>query len=191
MKSQVTTKQGDAGFSRAVSGDAYPKSHAIMECVGTLDELRAHTALARLRILEERPADHERLADLLLWLLHVYFLIGTACSDPLEKHPEYRKRNLAHADLERLEAAQQWLEEQTPLPRAFVVSASNTLAAQVDVTCTVARRLERNLVRLKEAVPEFAASEILMFINRLSDCLYMLARRLEHPNHIVVDYTTL
>ncbi len=191
MKSQVTTKRGDSGTTTAISGDAYPKSHAIMECVGTIDELRAHTALARLRIVEAQPAHAEELAQFLLWLLHAYFLIGSACSDPLNKHPEYRKRDLNVGDLERLEAAQQAIEARTPLPHSFMVSAANTLAAQVDIACTVCRRLERNLVRLKEAMPEFQAQVMLVFINRLSDTLYMLARSLEHPEHQTVDYTVL
>jgi cob(I)alamin adenosyltransferase len=191
MKSQVTTKRGDAGDTTAISGDTYPKSHPIMECVGTLDELRAHTALARLRILEAKPDGHEALADFLLWLLHTYFLIGSVCSDPLNKHPEYRKREITRNDVERLEAEQMRLEERTPLPRAFIVSAANTLAAQVDITCTVARRLERHVVRLRELMPGFQSAEILMFLNRLSDFLYVLARSLEHPRHVTVDYHIL
>jgi cob(I)alamin adenosyltransferase len=191
MKSQVTTKRGDAGATTAISGDAYPKSHIIMECVGTLDELRAHTALARLRIIEERPGNSEHLAEFLLRLLHTYFLIGSACSDPANKHPEYRKRDLNAKDLEWLEAEQQRIEERTPLPHAFIVSAGTTLAAQVDVACTVCRRLERNIVRLKEEVPEFQADDVFKFLNRLSDVLYMLARSLEHPHHQTVDYTLL
>jgi cob(I)alamin adenosyltransferase len=162
-----------------------------MECVGSVDELRAQTALVRLRILDERPEDCDRLADFLLWLLHVYFLIGSACSDPLNKHPEFRKRDLKPGDLAKLEAEQQWLEEQTPLPRSFIVSASNTLSGQADVACTVVRRLERNLVRLQEHVPEFEAADLLMFVNRLSDFLFMLARKLEHPTHMTVDYNVL
>jgi cob(I)alamin adenosyltransferase len=191
MRSQVTTKRGDAGETTALSGDSFPKSHDIMECVGTLDELRAHTALARLRILDEKPRDFDRAADFLMWLLHVYFLIGSACSDPLNKHPEYRKRDVGPGDLERLEAEQQWLEEQTPLPQSFIVSASNTVSAQVDVACTVVRRLERNLVRMKESVPEFASADVFRFVNRLSDTLYMLARKLEHPVHETVRYESL
>lgn len=191
MKSQVTTKRGDAGSTSALSGDEYPKSHPIMECVGCLDELRAHTALLRLQILESRIEGHERLGDFLLWLLHAYFLIGSVCSDPTNKHPEYRKRDLGAQDVARLEAEQQRFEEQTPLPHMFIVCAANLLSAQADVTCTICRRLERNLVRLKEAVPEFDAPQVFVFVNRLSDSLYMLARRLDHPNHQTVDYTLL
>ncbi len=191
MRSQVTTKRGDDGSATALSGDSMSKSHPIMECVGTLDELRAHTAMARLHIMEDKPPYYDRLVDSLLWLLHTYLLVGSACSDPANKHPEFRKRNIGLDDVARLEREQEWLEELTPLPQEFVISATNVVSAEVDIACTVARRFERELVRLKEAVPEFAAEDVLVFVNRRSDLLYMLDRRLEHPTHETVRYEAL
>jgi len=191
MDSQVTTKRGDAGETTVLSGDSIPKSHPIAECVGTVDELRTQTALARLRIIEDKPICSERAAGFLLWLLHTYFLIGSACSDPGNKHPEHHKRDIGPGDLARLETEQQWLEEQTPLPHSFIVSASCTASAHVDIACGVARRLERNMVRLRECVPEFASADLFAFVNRLSDSLYMLARMLEHPVHETVKYEVL
>jgi cob(I)alamin adenosyltransferase len=191
VKSQVTTKRGDAGDTTALSGDSFPKSHVIMECVGGIDELRAHTALARLQVLRARPEDGKETADFLLWLLHTYFLIGSACSDPLDKHLEYRWDNLAQKHIDVLEREQMRLESIVKLPHAFIVSASNEVAAQIDIVCTVARRLERAIVRLKEAIPEWKAADILVFLNRLSDYLYILARYLEDGQHTSVDYHIL
>ena len=74
---------------------------------------------------------------------------------------------------------------------AFIVSASNTLAAHVDALCATARSFERSLVALREAVPEFDAGVLLAFANRLSDYLYILARHLEDGNHLTVDYDRL
>jgi len=76
MKSQVTTKRGDRGETTALSGDSWPKSHPIMECVGTVDELRANFALARLRILESDAPEKERVAGFMLWILHTLFVVG-------------------------------------------------------------------------------------------------------------------
>ncbi|MBN2311091.1 MAG: ATP:cob(I)alamin adenosyltransferase [Candidatus Hydrogenedentes bacterium] len=191
MKSQVTTGQGDTGETLTLAGHRLPKSHVILECTGTVDELRVHTALARLTILEEGGADRERTADFLVWLLHTYFLVGTACSDPARERPEFRTRDLKANDLARLEAEQARLEQETPLPKGFVVGATSRAAAQVDVACTVARRLERTLVRLKEAEPGFESGAILAFVNRLSDYLFVLARYLERGEHLTVDYSRL
>jgi len=191
MKSQVTTKRGDRGETTTLGGEKLAKSHAIIECTGCIDEARAYTALVRHHILEQKPEGHEHYAEFLWWLIHVYFLMGAACNDPTNRRPEYRRGDLGPAHIRRLETEQQRLEEQVKLPRQFIASASTLLAAEVDVLVTVVRRLERSLVREKESVPDFDASSILIFVNRLSDTLFMLARFLEHGAHLPVDYSLL
>ena len=191
MKSQVTTKHGDSGGTRTLGGEKLSKSHPIIECTGCIDEARAYTALVRLRMVEEKPEGYERYAEFLMWLIHTYFLIGATCSDPGNRHPEYRRGDLGPEHIQRLEAEQARLEERVKLPRQFIASAANPLAGEVDVLVTVVRRLERSVVRMKEAVPEFDASSIVVFVNRLSDALYMLARSLEQGKHVTVDYTLL
>lgn len=191
MKSTITTKTGDDGQSSALDGERYPKSHPIMEAVGAVDELRAHLALLRLAILHEQPAEYAPLAHFLFWVLHVCFVIGSTCSDPENRKPELHKAAITEAHLAKLEAEQQRLEEHVRLPKTFVVSASNPVSAQADIACTVARRLEREVVRLKESLPEFNAADALRFVNRLSDYLFILARYLEQGRHLAVDYRLL
>lgn len=186
MQSQVTTKRGDSGTTTALDGESYSKSHPIMECVGTLDELRAQTGLLRLAILDQKPRDHEAVGKFLLWLIGQYFPIGSAFSDPENKHPEYHPRRATQADIDTLENEQLRLESMTPLPPAFVLAASTPLAAQADLACAVARKLERRCVALKEAVPGFDAALVIVFLNRLSDYLFILARYLENGEHITV-----
>lgn len=188
MKSQVTTKGGDSGETSALSGERLSKGHVIMDCVGALDELRAQTALARQVVLHTSARDAEAVAEFLRWLTHIYFLLGTALSDPRGLRPEYRRVDLGLGHLRRLEREQERFEAATPLPPSFIAAASNLAAAQVDVACGVARRLERETARLKQTVPEFAAEHIFAFENRLSDCLFMLARYLESGQHLTVDY---
>lgn len=191
MKSHITTKRGDHGTAVALNGDTYSKAHVLMECVGCVDELRAQTALLRLRIIEKRPRHYKETEDFLFWLLHIFFLIGSECSDAGGKHPEHHPRRIGPRDVEDLEAEQEHLERQTPLMRCFIVSASNTLSAQADICVTVARRLERTVVRLNEAVPEFESEHILAFVNRLSDYLFVLARTLDAGSQLGVDYELL
>lgn len=188
MKSQVTTGKGDHGETRILGGEVLPKSHPVLECTGSLDTLRAHLAMLR---LETVKAGHNDLAEFLLWVLHTCFLMGTAINDPKRRHHEYRIEDISEKHLRRLEAEQARLENETPLPRAFIAAASNPAAAWADLTATVARTLERNLVRLKEAEPAFEAEAILAYVNRLSDFLFILARRLEEGRHQTVDYSVL
>ncbi len=190
-RSQVTTKRGDQGETTALSGHHYPKSHPIMECTGAVDELRAQTALSRLMLLESSEGNYADSAEFLWWLLHTYFLLGAACSDPTNRHPEYRKGDIGPEHLARLEAFQAQLEAHVALPKAFIVSAANARAAQLDIAATCVRRLERSLVRLKEAIPEFDTTHLFPFINRLSDTLFMLARHLDNGDYNTVDYDAL
>lgn len=191
MRSQVTTKRGDSGKSTAMSGDQYPKSHPVFEACGNVDSVRARIAHLSLKILEQKPDHAEEHAEFLLWLIHTGFLIGSHCSDPKNKHPEYRNRDLAQEHLEKLDQFQASLETRVKLPKQFVSSASNELAALTDVLCTEIRKLERSIVALKEVEQEFDTKIILPFVNRMSDTLFMLARDLENGQHTTVDYTVL
>lgn len=191
MTSPVTTKRGDSGTTLTLGGQRLPKNHPILEATGRLDSLRAHTALLRLQVLERGDEAQKEIADPLFWLLHACFLIGTAVNDPECVHPEYRVADLGPEHLEYLESVQTELEGRITLPRSFIASASNLLAAQADVTATVARELERSLIGLMEAVPGFEGTTILAFVNRLSDFFYIVARFLEQGNHQPVDYSVL
>lgn len=188
MKSQVTTKRGDLGETVTIAGDCLSKSHPILECCGKVDALRARTAMCRLAIEQSGCPDADNLVSILKWLLHTYFLIGAQCNDPLDKHPEYRKADLAPRHLEILEGHQAAIESVLELPKAFIVGASSRTAGEVDLACISARDLERSLVCLKELEPAFQAEHILKFLNRLSDFLFVLARHLEGGKHITVDY---
>jgi cob(I)alamin adenosyltransferase len=188
MKSQVTTKRGDLGETVTIAGDCLSKSHPIFECCGKVDTLRAHTASCRLAITESGRPDADDLTSILYWLLHTYFLIGAQCNDPLDKHPEYRKGEIAPKHLEILEGHQAVIESKLDLPNAFIVGASSRSAAEADLVCTAARDLERSVVRLKELEPAFQVEHMLRFLNRLSDFLFVLARHLENGQHLTVDY---
>lgn len=190
-KSQVTTRRGDEGDTTTLGGERLSKAHPIMACVGDVDELRAQTALVRLEIMTAGPKDSDEIAEFLFWLLHIYFPIGTICSDPLKKRPDVHKYSLSEADIETLEREQLRLEESVTLPHKFIVSASNPLSAKIDVLVTVTRRLERSIANLAEITPGFEAGAVLRFVNRLSDYFYILARYLEHGDHTTVDYDLL
>jgi len=190
-RSQVTTKKGDQGTTVTIAGVELSKSHPVLECCGQIDALRSYTALCRLDVLASGRADAERIADFLLWTLHMYFLMGAQCNDPENRKPEFRKIDIGPEHLARLEAFQAGLEAQTRLPRQFVLSASNPLAARIDYACTLARHAERAAVRLTEAVSGFKSEHILSFLNRLSDTLFMLARYLDGGKHLTVDYDSL
>jgi cob(I)alamin adenosyltransferase len=186
MDSRVTTGHGDGGESMALNGKRYSKAHPIMECVGRVDELRAHMAVTRLLLLADgRYVDEAVFVE---WLMHVSFVLGAECSDPTQARPSYHPKRINAEHLAKLESEQQRLETASPMPRAFIAGAANAVAAEVDVLCTVTRKLERSLVSLREAEPAFQCEHILPFVNRLSDFFFVLARWLEQGEHLIVDY---
>ncbi len=187
MTSRISTGHGDDGHTKALSGDAYSKGHPIMDSVGTLDELRAHVALLRVQLGQAKNEYTAPLNEPLLWLLHVFFVLGASLSDPLNKHPEHHQRVLRDKDMERLDQELERIEIQTPLPNVFILAAATPVAAQADIACTVARRLERDVARLKEQLPAFEAKRIQTFLNRLSDYLFILARHLDDAHHQAFD----
>lgn len=189
-RSQVTSKRGDRGETSTLGGSRVSKAHPVIECCGCVDELRAYIAMVRLMAIRERPGDAPS-SEFLLWLLHCCFAIGSQCSDPRNAHPEYRKVDIVSAHVDELERFQKRIEDEVRLPKLFIVSASNELAAHVDVLTTLARRLERAIVRLKEVEPDFECAMILVFVNRLSDTLYMLARKFDGDHHHTVDYSRM
>jgi cob(I)alamin adenosyltransferase len=187
--SHVTTKQGDDGRTRALSGDTLDKDHPVIECSGWVDATRAQLAL--LYTLIEADAawrDNQELRDDLLWLIHCCFIIGAAVNDPEAKHPEFRFGNIGTKQLQRLEEAQAHLEASLAMPHAFIAAASNPLAAQADVVATTARTLERRVIALAHACPAFDIAGLLPFLNRLGDYCYIVARYLDGGTHRVVDY---
>jgi cob(I)alamin adenosyltransferase len=189
VKSQVTTKRGDTGSTVTIAGETLSKSHAIFECCGRIDTLRAQTALCRLLLIESGHPQAARLGEFLYWLLHVYFVIGSQCNDPGNRRPDLRRRDVGPGDVASLENWQQEFEGAAKLPKQFILSAANVSAAQVDLACTLARDAERSVVRLRETSPGFAAEHILVFLNRLSDTLFMLARYLDGGSFTTVDYS--
>ncbi len=190
MKSKVTTKQGDAGNTKALDGSALDKSHPMIEAVGMLDELRTQTAMLRLQVQGEGP-DALTEIGFLHFLLHTYFLLGTIISDPHGKKPEWRRGEITREHLAQLEAEQERMEAGLRLPRAFIVSATNTLAAQADIVAAVARTFERRMVAFCLATPDFDHPVSVAFVNRLSDYFFILARHLEKGHHQPVNYELL
>ena len=187
MKSQVTTKKGDAGQTTALDGEMFGKDHPLMEALGALDTMRAQIALLRAQILERR-SDASREAEFLLFLLHTCFLFGSSLADARNRRPEWHPLRLEPMHLDLLEAEQARLEAGLQLPRAFIAGASNSLAAQADIAAGYARAFERRLIAFQRIVPEFNDPVYNAFANRASDFLFILARHLEEGRHQPVDY---
>jgi cob(I)alamin adenosyltransferase len=154
----ITTKTGDAGETDLI-GRRLPKDHLLFECLGTLDELNCFLGAAK-AALKNRPDTAKIIEDIQKELFTLSGILAGAAI-PV---PDDRKLCACITELE---------SKQKPF-RSFALPGANTPSALLHIARTVCRRCERLLVSLNKSGE--APEGILVYINRLSDLLFLLAQ---------------
>jgi cob(I)alamin adenosyltransferase len=168
---RIYTKTGDAGTTGLLFGSRISKADAVAEAYGAVDEAVAALGLVR---AEAEDADLRRSV---LELQRELFVVGA----DLATNPKHRGKlqpgvSLVTADMvERLEALIDEAVAAHPLPQEFVVPGANRVSAALDLARTAVRRAERRAVGLGDAGTG-VNPEVLRYLNRLSDLLFVLAR---------------
>jgi cob(I)alamin adenosyltransferase len=166
----IATKRGDSGQTGLPGGVRVSKAHPRVECYGTIDELISQMGLAR------ALAGDEEVNELTRRIQRELFKVGSAIGTAPESRkaaPEITAEMIAGLDreVERIEAMPGILNDWS-VPGELVGSAA------FDVARTVCRRVERLAVALHEA-GEITNPQILVYLNRLSDVLWLVGRLLE------------
>lgn len=176
-RASIATKKGDGGTTGLLYGGRVRKDSARIDCNGAVDEAQAAIGLARALLGSRDPSGPEWVSELLvaverdLWVLMAE--VATA--------PRNRAKLTAAASLvtphmvDALEARVHEIEESVAMPAEFVVPGEDISSAALDVARTVVRRAERLAVRAAVA-PD---SQVVPYLNRLSDLLWLLARAVE------------
>jgi len=170
------TKTGDAGETALFDGTRVPKSEGRVSAYGDIDELNAALGLAL-----AAGVDGD-LGELLGRIQRDLFAFGARLADPRERIADrVDKTDLGEADVRRLEdAIDRYDAELLPL-RRFLLPGGCSTAAAFHLARAVCRRAERSIVSLgAETIP----TELLQYINRLSDLLFVLARVANHRNAV-------
>jgi len=143
----------------------------VPEACGTLDEVVAALGLAR------ALAADQAFAEALLDLQRELFVVGAdLATNPAERDRlEPGVSLVTPAMVERLEATIDELVLAHPLPNVFIVPGANPVSACLDVARSVARRAERRVTQLRDSSAE-VNDEVLRYMNRLSDLLFVHAR---------------
>lgn len=170
MPRSITTRTGDHGTTRLYSGEEVAKDSPRPAACGDLDELICVLGLARLH-LEGDPA------EAVLRLQRELFAVGSEIATLPPKRDRLPQRIDADA-VARLEGRREALEAAISLPNGFIVPGGSPAGAQLDLARALARRLERRVVALQRE-GELANQHLLVWLNRLSDYLFLLARRVE------------
>jgi cob(I)alamin adenosyltransferase len=160
----ITTKTGDDGTTGLADGSRVPKYNLRIDAIGTVDEANAAIGTARALV-----ADRE--ASLLMRVQNDLFDLGADLAVPQARDDVLR---IAPSQTEWLEAEQGKLNEALRPLNSFVLPGGAKVAAQLHLARTVVRRAERVLVALM--AEESINPEIVRYMNRLSDFLFILAR---------------
>jgi cob(I)alamin adenosyltransferase len=174
MTLNIYTRTGDRGQTGLFGGGRVAKDDARVEAYGDVDELNAALGLAR--AIELMPRVDEVLVPLQRDLFAIGALLATPDRDKM--HEQLAKARVDEARVAELEAAIDAGEAELEPLRAFILPGGTPKAAALHVARTVCRRAERRVVALTHAVeiPEL----VVMYLNRLSDLLFVLARVANH-----------
>lgn len=166
---KIYTRTGDKGDTGLFGGGRVSKAHPRVEAYGEVDELNATIGFAR--AIEPMPRVDEVLVPVQRDLFAIGALLATPDRDRMHKHLE--KASIDEARIKELEnAIDQGDAELEPL-KAFIVPGGTPKAAALHVARTVCRRAERRVIALEE---EDIPDVVVVYLNRLSDLLFTLAR---------------
>ena len=165
---KIYTKTGDDGTTGLFGGGRVAKASARVEAYGTVDELNATVGLARATKLD--PDSEAILARVQVDL----FTLGAELACVPGKEDKLNMSLLSDADAERLEKAIDAAETHVQPLKYFVLPGGSAQAAALHVARTVCRRAERAMLALDDAPPR---ADLVVYLNRLSDLLFVLARR--------------
>jgi cob(I)alamin adenosyltransferase len=170
MTLNIYTRTGDRGETGLFGGGRVAKDDPRVEAYGDVDELNAALGLAR--AIELMPRVDEVLVPIQRDLFAIGALLATPDRDKM--HEQLAKARVDEDRVAQLEAAIDAGEAELEPLRAFILPGGTPKAAALHVARTVCRRAERRVVALAHAVeiPEL----VVMYLNRLSDLLFVLAR---------------
>lgn len=170
----IYTRTGDAGTTALFSGQRVSKTHPRVETYGTLDELNSALSLCACAV---RAPQSQPILEAIQ--LRIFWFSAELATE--SEAPSPKQRYVGSEDIATLEQAIDNAMAVVPDVHSFVLPGRSESASRLHFARTLARKAERRLVELNEQVN---VRQVLMrYINRLSDCLYALARLEDHLAH--------
>lgn len=175
---KIYTKTGDKGTTSLIGGTRVPKYHPRTNAYGTVDELNANIGMVRSHGIEEKHINTLKEIQTNL------FTIGSElATDPKKaKMRDGRDRlqisKINHSHVEELEKAIDQMNESLPPLKNFILPGGHQAVAACHIARTICRRAERAATALYDQ--EEFDENLLKYLNRLSDFLFVLARKISH-----------
>lgn len=166
---KIYTKTGDEGLTSLIGGTRVPKFHLRIDCYGTVDELNSYIGLITCQDID--PYYQKILKEIQDRL----FTIGASLAADPEKS-RMKIPDLFDSDILMLEEEMDSMNELLPELTHFILPGGNTVVSYCHIARCICRRAERLVVHL--ATESFVDAKMTIYLNRLSDYFFVLARKL-------------
>jgi len=173
---KIYTKTGDKGHTSLIGGKRIPKNHIRIEAYGTVDELNSYIGLIR----DQTSSISDNL--ILKEIQDRLFTIGAVLAADPEKVNQ-KLPDLLNSDIEVLETEIDMINEYLPALKHFILPGGDVLISHCHIARCVCRRAERAVVRL--AADSMVDEKVIIYLNRLSDYLFILSRKIAFELKIV------
>lgn len=173
------TRKGDTGTTKVFNskpGERKSKSSCQTEALGALDELNSFLGLVKLKDNARWSIAWKQSADILFWVQNCLFIVQAEVAGADKK--------ISAEQVEEVEKMVDEAEKQMPPIKTFFISGGTEFAALLDISRTLARRAEREVIRAVEMGEAKVSANTKAFLNRLSSLLYALARLNNHKSGI-------
>lgn len=172
---KIYTKTGDKGQTSLIGGTRVPKHHIRIESYGTVDELNSWIGLIN---DQDIPVATK---TILSEIQDRLFTIGSSLASDPEKS-KMKIPDFHQTDIELLENEIDKMNEVLPEMRNFILPGGHTTISYCHLARCVCRRAERNVIHLHES--EYVNEMVIVYLNRLSDYLFVLARYIAHQLNV-------
>lgn len=175
-RSALYTRTGDAGMTSLVGGQRVSKASTRLESYGAIDELNSFIGVLLAQLPQNNTLDKETLLGIQHKLFSIGAYLATDFSEPMDFTIE---SGITTTVIARIEKEIDRLDAAVPRLKAFILPSGGPSTAAAHVCRVVARRAERRIYALMEEGVEIE-TEVLRYVNRLSDYFFILARNLAH-----------
>ena len=177
MAIKIYTKTGDKGKTSLIGGTKVAKSHIRIESYGTVDELNSFIGLLNDYLTDQ----HSK--KILKEIQDRLFTIGSSLACDPEKEPALKIPDLKEEDILFLENEIDKMNEVLPAMKNFILPGGHVAVSTAHICRCVCRRAERICVNMQEN-NSFVEPLVIIYLNRLSDYLFVLARFIGHQLNV-------
>lgn len=180
---KLYTRSGDDGTTGLFGGERVAKDHIRVSAYGTIDELNASLGIVVAGLTSDQPVER-RMREILTVLQSRLFDIGADLATPSGSRHESKIQRIEPHCISEMESWIDEIESGNEPMQTFVLPGGTEAAARLHLARTICRRAERTMVTLGKT--EEIGDAAIIYINRLSDLLFAMARRINRE-HGVAD----